>query len=126
MKLFAKTLMKCKSHKERQKRLSESIDQLSYNYNDVFTLFYYELKKRENESNNPYKINFWFKSSYCYVKLHEALLLVKNNNIMAKDKYLDSLKCMLYQTIEHGTNIDKTMKICRLIEKSAHLKSIYE
>lgn len=126
MKHFSKTLMKSKSPKERQRRLKESIDQLSYNYSDVFTLFFKEMKRRENESNNPYKIHFWFKSSHCYVKLHEALILVKNNNIMAKDKYLDSLKCMLYQTIEHETNIDEAIKICRLIEKSAHLKSINE
>lgn len=126
MKLFAKTLMKSKSHKERQQKLSESIDQLSYNYSEVYTLFYKEMKRRENESNNPYTIHFWFISSHCYVKLHEALLLVKHNNIIAKVKYLDYLKYMLFQTIKHGTNVDEAMKICRLIEKSAHLKSIYE
>lgn len=126
MKLFAKSLMKCKSYKERQNRLSESIDQLSFNYSEVCTLLYKEMKRREIESNNPYKMYFSFESSDCFVKLHEGLLLVKNNNIMAKDKYMEHLKNMLDQTIDHGVNIDKTLKICRLIEKSPHLKSIYK
>lgn len=118
--------MKCNTYKERQEKLSELIDWLSFDYPDVYSLFSREMKRREIESNDPNKISKWLNVSNSYVKLHESLILVKSTNIIAQDEYLDCLKRMLSETIENGTNIDKTMKICRLVEKSAHLASIYE
>lgn len=126
MKILVNALMEIKSIKERQKRLSETIDYLSFCYPDLFSLLFREIKKRELESNDLYKISKWFNNSNSYVKLHGALVLVKNNNILAKEEYLRNLNRMLCQTIENGTNIDATVKICRLIEKSSHLESIYK
>lgn len=126
LKNLAKTLLKFKSYKERQERLSESIDQLSFDYPELYSLFSREMKRREIESNDPNKIFTWLNTPNSYMKLHEALILVKNTNIIAKEEYVDCLKRMLLQTIKNGTNIDKTVKICLLIEKSTHLASIYE
>jgi len=128
MKQLAITLMQCKSFKERQERLSESLDHLSFNYPDLYIVWFREMKRRELESNDPNKITKWLNnpSSKSFVKLHEALLLVKNNNIMAIEEYIKNLKCMLNQTIENGTNIDVAVKICHLIEKSANLTIIHE
>lgn len=123
---LAKTLMKCKSYRERLEKLSESIDQLSFDYPEIYSIFSREMKRREMESNDPNKISKWLNVPNSYVKLHESLILVKSTNFIAKDEYLDCLKRMLLETIEYGTNIDKTEKICRLVEKSAHLASIYE
>lgn len=123
---LAKTLLQCKSYKERQERLNESIDQLSFDYPDVFSILSREMRRREIESNDPNKISNWLNTPNSYVKLHEALILVKNTNIIAKEEYVECLKRMLLQTLEHRTNIEKTVKICRLIEKSTHLSSIFE
>lgn len=125
MKVLVKALMESKSFKERQKRLSEAIDYLSYSHSDLYSLLHREIKRRELESNDLHKICKWLHNSNSYVKLHEALILVKHNNTLVKEEYLYNLKYMLSQTIENGTNIDVTVKICRLIEKSAHLESIY-
>lgn len=128
MKQLAITLMQCKSFKERQERLSEALDHLSFNHPDLYTVWFREMKKRELESNDPNKITKWLNnpSSKSFVKLHEALLLVKNNNIMAIEEYIKNLKCMLNQTIENGTNIDVAVKICHLIEKSTKLTIVHE
>jgi len=129
MKQLAEALMQqCKSYKERQQRLSESLDHLSFDYPDLYTVLFREMKKRELDSNDPNKITKWLNnpSSRSFVKLHEALLLVKNNNIIAKEEYMYNLRCMLSQTIENGTNIEIAVKICRLIEKSPNLSIIYE
>ncbi|CAI6360720.1 unnamed protein product [Macrosiphum euphorbiae] len=128
MKQLAEALMQCKSFKERQERLSESLDHLSFNYPDIHTMLYREMKKRELDSNNPSKITKWLnnQSSKSYVKLHEALMLVKNKNIMAKEGYMYNLRHMLNQTIANGTNIEIVVKICNLIEKSPNLTIIHE
>jgi len=128
MKQLAMTLMQCKSFKERQERLSDSLDHLSFNYPDLYTVWFREMKRRELESNDPNKITKWLSnpSSKSFVKLHEALMLVKNNNIMAKEEYMNNLKRMLNQTIENGTNIEAAVKICHLIEKSTNLSIIHE
>ncbi|XP_060873301.1 protein Smaug homolog 2-like [Metopolophium dirhodum] len=128
MKQLAETLMQCKSFKERQERLSESLDHLSFNYPDLYTVLYREMKKRELDSNDPSKITKWLNNqpSKSFVKLHEALMLVKNNNIMAKEEYMYTLRRMLNQTIENGTNIEIAVKICNLIEKSPNLTIIHE
>ncbi|XP_025191727.1 protein Smaug homolog 2-like [Melanaphis sacchari] len=128
MKQLAMKLMQCKSFKERQERLSESLDYLSFNYPDLYTVWFREMKRRELDSNDPNKITKWLDnpSSKSFVKLHEALLLVKNNNIMAKEEYVNNLRRMLNQTIENGTNIEVAAKICHLIEKSTSLAIIYE
>lgn len=120
------TLLNCKSYKERKGRLSESFDWLSFDFPDLYALFAKEMKRREIESNNPNRISKWLNTPHSYEKLHEALILVKNTNIMAKEEYVGCLMRMLFQTIESRTNIDKTVKICRLIETSTHLASIYE
>lgn len=52
MKQLATTLMQCKSFKERQERLSESLDNLSFDYPDIYTILYREIKRRELESND--------------------------------------------------------------------------
>jgi len=123
MKQLEEALMQYKSFKERQERLSESLDHLSFNYPDLYMMLYKGMKKRELHSNDPSKITKWLNnpSSKSFVKLHEALMLVKNNNIMAKEEYMYNLRLMLNQTIENGTNIEVAVKICRLIEKSPNL-----
>jgi len=128
MEQLAEALMQCKSFKERQERLSESLDHLSFNYPDLYTVLYREMKRRELDSNDPNKITKWLNnpSSKAFVKLHDALILVKNNNIMAKEEYMYNLRRMLTQTIENGTNIEIAMKICNLIEKSPNLTIIHE
>jgi hypothetical protein len=128
MKQLAMTLMQCKSFKERQERLSDSLDHLSFNYPDLYYVWFREMKRRELESNDPNKITKWLSnpSSKSFVKLHEALMLVKNNNIMAKEEYMNNLRRMLNQTIENGTNIEAAVKICHLIEKSTNLSIIHE
>jgi len=128
MKQLAEALMQCKSFRERQERLSESLDHLSFNYPHLYTLLYREMKKRELDSNDPSKITKWLnnQSSKSFVKIHEALMLVKNNNIMAKEEYMYNLRHMLNQTIENGNNIEITKKICKLIQKSPNLTIIHE
>jgi len=128
MKQLAEALMQCKSFKERRERLSESLNHLSFNYPDLYTVLYREMKKRELDSNDPSKITKWSNnpSSKSFVKLHEALMLVKNNNIMAKEEYMYNLRHMLNQTIENGTNIEIAVRICNLIEKSPNLTTIHE
>lgn len=128
MKQLARVLENCTSFKNRQECLTESLDYLAFNYPDTYTLLYRDIKKRELEYNDPNKIMKWLSvpQPNSYMKLHEALMLVKNHNTMAKEEYLDCLKKMLCETIEKGTDIDMAMKICTLIEKSPHLKSIYK
>lgn len=129
MKQLSKALMQRKSFKDRQECLSESLDHLSFDYPELYSLLFREMKRRELESNDPSKIIKWLKSSATsdsYVKLHESLMLVKNHNLMAKEEYMDNLKRMLYQTIDCGTNIKMALKICHLIEKSPHLSTINE
>lgn len=127
MKQLAKALEKC-TFKIRQECLTESLDYLSFNYPHLYSMLYKELKRRELETNDPNKIVKWLSASQpnSYIKLHEALMLVKTHNVMAKEEYLDNLKNMLCQTIENGTHIEVAMKICILIEKSSNLKSIHE
>lgn len=127
MKQLAMMLINCKSFKDRQEHLSESLNNLSFNYPEIYSLLFREVKKRELESNDPNKITKWLNTTpNSYVKLHEALMLVKSHNIMAKEEYIDIIKHMLSQTIENGKNIEVAMKICYLIEKSSHLKTIFE
>lgn len=125
---LAKTLLEHKSYKDRQQRLNESLNSLSFEYPEIYTQLFREMKKRELDINNPNKITKWLSASKsnAHVKLHEALLLVKSHNIMAKEKYMDNIKQMLCQAIENGTHIEVAMKVCSLIEKSPHLTSIHE
>jgi len=80
------------------------------------------------ESNDPNKIAKWFRNptQKSYVKLHESLMMVKNNNIMAKEELMYNLRVVLNQTIKNGTNIEAATKISNLIRKSTHLKTFYE
>lgn len=123
MNQLAKTLMQLNSYKDRQNLLNGSLDCLSFNYPDVYIQLFKEIKKRERESNDINKITEWTNS---HVKFHEALILVRSNNVMAKEKYLESLKLMFCQTIENGNNIEATLKICSLIENSIHLSTFHE
>jgi ethanolamine utilization cobalamin adenosyltransferase len=128
MEQLAKSLMQCKSFKERQQNLNEALDHLSFQYSHLYIMLFREMKKRETEYNDTNKITKWLSTSKSnsYVKLHEALILLKSNNIIAKETYLFNLRHMLNQTIENGSNIGDAVKICWLIEKSAHLSTIYE
>lgn len=125
---LANTLMRCASFKDKLRFLNESLDSLSLKHPELYSLLFKEFKRRELEFNDPNKITKWLSTSNpnIYVKLHEALMLVKSNNIMAKEEYIDYLKQMLRHTIENGTNIEVAMKICYLIEKSPRLKTIHE
>lgn len=129
LKRFGRALMQCKSYKERQERIIESLDYLSYHYPDIYSLIVREIRKREIESNDPNRITKWSNistSNARYAKLHEALMLVNPNNTAAKERYTISLKQLLVQTIEKKTNVEAAVKICCLIEKSSHLSIIYE
>lgn len=127
MKQLAVALSKLESYKSREECLSKSLDALSLDYPYIYSQLYREIKRREMESNDPHKINKWLgQTSNSYTKLHEALILVKNHNLLAKDKYLINIRNMLCETIENGTNIVLAKKICYLIENSSHLKNIHE
>lgn len=123
---LANALMQCKPFKNRQQQLSESLDCLSFNYPSLYSQFIREIKKREIESNDLKKIIKWKNTSNSYIKLHEALIMVKNHNVMAKEEYMESVKQMLYHTIENKTNFKAALKICYLLERSPNLTSIYE
>jgi len=94
----------------------------------LYLLLFKEIKKREQEFNDPNKITKWLSNSELnsYNKLHEALILVKSHNFMAKEEYIDNLQRMLCQTIENGKNIKVVLKICHLIETLPNLRTIYE
>lgn len=128
MQLLGNTLMRYKTFKDRQNHMNELLDFLSFNYPDAYNVLFKEMKKREIESNDPCKITQWTHSlaSNSYVKLHGALILVKNHNILAKEMYLVVLERMLYQTIENRTYIKESMKICCLIEKTKTLSIIHQ
>lgn len=128
MEELAKTLLGLKSFNDRLKCLSESLDSLVFKYPEIYHMLFKEIKRREFEFNNPNKIVEWLNNSNpnAYLKLHEALLLVNNRNILAKEQYIDNLKPILLHTIQYRTNIEVVTKICSLIEKSQHLKAIYE
>lgn len=126
MNQLAKALLHFKSFKDRQERLNESLDNLSFNYPDVYVQLAREFKKRELESNDINKIVKWQKTSNSHMKLHEALMLVKSHNVMAKEKYLENLKQMLCQTIDSGNDIEAALKICNLVEKYNHLSTTHE
>jgi len=88
-----------------------------------------EMKMRELDANDPKKMSEWLSTSNTsnsIVKIHEALLLVKSDDMIVKEEYLENLKQMLCRTIENGTHVDEVVKICYLIEKSPSLKTIYE
>ncbi|VVC25004.1 Hypothetical protein CINCED_3A025581 [Cinara cedri] len=129
MQLLANKLMKYKSFKERRSYLNNSLDLFSFNHPDLYFLLFKEMKRRELESNDPYKITQWSYqnlASNVYVKLHGALILVKGHNTIAKEMYLVVLDHVLCQTIENLTNVEESIKICYLIEKSKPLSIIYE
>jgi len=128
MKQLATTLMQYRSFKERQECLSKSLDHLSFDYPDIYAVLYREIKRRELESNDPNRIAKWLSNpaQNPYVKLHESLMMVKNNNIMAKEEFIYNLRGMLNQTIKYGSNIEAAVKICHLIRKSSNLKIFSE
>lgn len=128
MEQFAKSFMQCKSFKDRLQNVNESLDHLSSQYSNLYIMLFKEMKKRELEYNDSFKIIQWLdtKKSNSYFKLHEALILVKSHNMIAKDNYILNLRHLLQQTIENGSDIEAAVKICNLIEKSSHLSTIYE
>lgn len=129
MKQLAEALVQCESDEQRREHLIESLDDLSYDYPDIYSMLFREMNKRELEANDPNKISEWLSSSNksnSIVKIHEALLLVKNDDMMIKEENFDNLKHMLCRTIENGTHMEEVVKICYLIEKSPSLKNIHE
>lgn len=128
MNELARALLEHKSFKERQECLSNMLDYLAFNYPDLYFLLYKEIKRRERESNDQNQITKWLNTAqpHVYVKVHEALMLVKSHNIIAKEEYVEIIRKMLCQTIENGTNIEIAQKICCLIVNSPHLKNIYK
>lgn len=125
---LVKLLMQYKSTKDRQECMSELLNHMSLNYVDFYSLLWREMKKREVESNDPNKISKWLinPNPNSLIKLHDALMYVKTNNIIAQEVYLNNIQVMLYQTIINKTNIEVAVKICCLIEKSPHLKIMHE
>lgn len=117
---LANAILQFESFKQRQRCLSKSLDRLSFDFPVVYSLLFKEFKRRELEANDPYKIMKWLgtSKSNSFVKLHEAFMLVRKNNIIAKNQYLDNLQCMLIQTIETRLCIDEAVKICHLVENS--------
>jgi len=129
MKRLAEALMECESDEQRRKCLIESLNDLSFEYPDVYSMLFMEMKIRELDANDPKKMSEWLSTSNTsnsIVKIHEALILVKNDDMMVKEEYLDNLKHMLCSTIENGTHVEEVLKICYLIEKSPSLKTIHE
>ncbi|VVC25002.1 Hypothetical protein CINCED_3A010411 [Cinara cedri] len=127
MKQFANVMIHHKCFKERQGCLTESLDHFSIEYPELYSLLYMEIKKRGMEFNDPNKMFKWLTTSTSnnnYKKLHEALIFVKKNNIMAQEQYIIDIKHLLCQAIEKKTNINEAVKICRLIEKLPNLTFI--
>jgi len=129
MKRLAEALMECESDEQRRKCLIESLNDLSFDYPDVYSMLFMEMKIREIDANDPNKMSEWLSTSNTLnsiVKIHEALILVKSDDMMVKEEYLDNLKNMLRRTIENRTHVEEVVKICYLIEKSPSLKTIHE
>lgn len=128
MNQLAKALTNAKSFKNRKQHLMESLDTLSFEYPDIYAMLFQELKNRELEFNDPYKISnrLITSKSNRYVKLHEGLMLVSSHNIMAIEEFMNNLRPMLCLAIEKKTNVEIAVKICNLIIKSPHLTSIHE
>jgi hypothetical protein len=129
MKQLAEALVQCESDEQRREHLIEALDDLSFDYPDIYSMLFKEMNKRELEANDPNKISEWLSTSNksnSIVKIHEALLLVKNDDMMIKEENFDNLKHMLCRTIENGTHMEEVVKICYLIEKSPSLKNIHE
>ncbi|XP_060860226.1 uncharacterized protein LOC132937426 [Metopolophium dirhodum] len=129
MKRLAESLMECESDEQRRERLIKSLNDLSFDYPDVYSMLFVEMKIRELDANDPKKMSEWLSTSdtsNSIVKIHEALILVKSDDMMVKEEYLDNLKHMLCRTIENRTHVEEVVKICYLIEKSPSLKTIHE
>lgn len=129
MKRLAEALMECESDEHRRECLIESLNDLSFEYPDVYSMLFMEMKIRELDANDPNKMAEWLSTSNTsnsIVKIHEALILVKSDDMIVKEEYLDNLKQMLSRTIENGTHLEEVVKICYLIEKSPSLKTIHE
>lgn len=129
MKRLAEALMEYESDDQRRECLIESLNDLSFEYPDIYSMLFMEMKIRELDANDPKKMSEWLSTSNTsnsIVKIHEALILVKSDDMMVKEEYLDNLKHMLRSTIENGTHVEEVLKICYLIEKSPSLKTIHE
>lgn len=129
MKRLAEALMECESDEQRHEFLIKSLNTLSFDYPDVYSMLFMEMKIRELDANDPKKMSEWLNTSNTsnsIVKIHEALILVKSDDMMVKEEYLNNLKHMLCRTIENRTHVEEVVKICYLIEKSPSLKTIHE
>lgn len=76
MKRFAEALVKCESEKQRREQLIESLDDLSFDYPDVYSILFNEMKIRELEANDSNKISDWLSSSdnsNSIMKIHTAI-----------------------------------------------------
>lgn len=129
MKRLAEEIMKCESDEQGHERLKESLDDLSFEYPDVYSMLFKEMKTRELEANDPHKMTEWLSTSHTsnsIIKIHEALILIENDDMLVEEQHLDSLKYILCHTIDNGTQMEEVVKLCDLIEKSPSLKTIYE
>lgn len=128
MKQLAKTLIQYKPMKKRQEIVVESLDSFSIDYPELYSHLFREIKNRRMEFNDLNKISKWLNTSTSnnFVKLHEALILVNKNNIIAQEQYINDLKYLLSQTIEKKTNLEEAVKICCLIKRLPNLSFIYE
>lgn len=129
MKRLAEALMECKSDEQIRECLIESLNDLSFEYPDVYSMLFMEMKIRELDANDPNKMSEWLSTSNTsnsIVKIHEALILIKSDEMMIKEEYLNNFKQILCHTIENGAHMEEVVKICHLIEKSPSLKNIYK
>lgn len=128
MKQLARALINKPTYDERHDLLEEMLDYLSFEFADCYSLLVREIKKREKQANTPFLITKWKSTSMenPTVKLHESLLLVRQHNIIAKERHIENVTCMFNQTIERGINVNAALKICRIIRDSKHLEDVYE
>lgn len=128
MKQLVNTLIQHKPYKERQKIVVESLDNFAIDFPEIYYLLFWEIKNRRMEFNDLNKISKWLNTSASnnFVKLHEALILVNKNNIIAQEQYIIDIQHLLCQTIERKTNIEEAVKICSLIKRLPNVKFIYE
>lgn len=128
IKQLARALMNKSTYKDRHDLLENMLDYMSFEFSVCYSLLVKEIRKREMQSNNPILITKWMNTSTenSIIKLHESLLLVKRHNIIAKERHIENVLCMFYQTIERGKNTNAALKICNTIRDSKHLEDVYE
>jgi len=128
IKQLARALINKTSYKDRNDLLGKMLDYLSFEFSDCYFLLVREIRKREIQNNTPHLITKWIRNSTgkSFIKLNEALLLVRPNNCIAKELHTANVTCMLDEAIEQSINVDVALKICNTIKGSTHLRDVYE